>query len=88
MGSLIYVLYTTVDLYLAVHNLEKLSSNPGKVHFEGLVQLLRYIRDIKILRLKYYSKIEDTTLSDLLIQAIIKYEKKLMLFYDSIWQNC
>ena len=41
IGSLIYLLSTTVDLSFAVHNLEKFSANPGKVHFEGLVHLLR-----------------------------------------------
>ena len=42
---LIYILSKRVDLIFAVHNLEKFSENPGKVHFEGLVHLLRYIRD-------------------------------------------
>ena len=37
IGSLIYLLSTRVDLSFAVHNLEKFSANPGKVHFEGLV---------------------------------------------------
>ena len=62
-----------MDLSFAVHNLAKFSSNPGKVHFEGLVHLLRYIRDNKTLGLKYYSDMKDSTLSDLLIQASIKY---------------
>ena len=47
--SLIYLLYKRFDLISAVHKLEKFSSNFGKVHFEGLVHLLRYIRDNKIL---------------------------------------
>ena len=41
--SLIYLLSKRVDLYFTVHNLEKFSSNPGKINFEGLVNLLRYI---------------------------------------------
>ena len=32
--SLIYLLYTIVDLSFAVHKLTKFSANPGKVHFE------------------------------------------------------
>ena len=40
VGSLIYILSTIVDLCFAVHKLAKFSSNPGKVHFEGLVHLL------------------------------------------------
>ena len=42
--SLIYLLSMRVDLSYAVHKLAKFSSNPGKVKFEGLVHLLRYIR--------------------------------------------
>ena len=45
IGSLIYLLSTRVDLRFAVHKLAKFSANPGKLHFEGLVHLLRYIRD-------------------------------------------
>ena len=52
IGSLIYLLYTRVDLSFAVHKLEKFSENLGKVHFEGLVHLLRNIRDNKTLGLK------------------------------------
>ena len=42
--SLIYLLSTRVDLSFAVHKLEKFSANPGKVHFEGFVHILGYIR--------------------------------------------
>ena len=34
IGSLIYFLYTRVDLSFAVHTLAKFSSTPGKEHFE------------------------------------------------------
>ena len=43
IGSLIYLLSTRVDLSFSVHKLAKFSANPSKVHFEGLVHLLRYI---------------------------------------------
>ena len=43
IASLIYLLSTRVDLSFAVHKLEKFSSNPGKLHFEVLVNLLKYI---------------------------------------------
>ena len=45
IGSLIYLLSKRVDLSFAVHKLAKCLANPGKVRFEGLVHLLRYIRD-------------------------------------------
>ena len=50
--SLIYLLSTRLDLSFSVHNLAKFSANPDKVHFEGLIHLLRYIRDNKTLGLK------------------------------------
>ena len=52
IGSLIYLLSARVYLSSAVHKLEKISANPGKVHFEGLVHFLRYMRDNKNLGLK------------------------------------
>ena len=52
IGSLIYILSTRVDLSSAVHKLAKFSENTGKVHFEALIHLLRYIRDNKTLGLK------------------------------------
>ena len=38
-----------------MHKLANVSANPGKVQFEGLVHLVRYIRDNKTLGLKYYA---------------------------------
>ena len=64
----------------------KVSANPGKLHFEGLVHLLRYIRDNKTLGLKYYADMNDASVTDLLRQDSIKTENHLMAFYDSSWQ--
>ena len=55
-----------MDLIFAVHKLEKFSANPGKVHFEGLVDLMRYIRDNNTLGLKYYADMNDTPVTELL----------------------
>ena len=41
----------------------------------------------KNLGMKYYSKIEDAPLSEILRQEIIKTENQLMVFYDSIWKG-
>ena len=62
------------------------SSNPGKVHFEGLVHLLRYIRENETLGLNYYVDMNDALVSDLLRQAIIKNENQLIDFSDSSWR--
>ena len=69
IGSLIYLLFTRVDLSFAVHKLAKFLANPGKVHFEGLVHLLRYISENKTLGLKYYADLNDAPVTDLLRQA-------------------
>ena len=63
-----------------VHNLENVSSNPGKVHFERLVHVLIYIRENMTLCLKYYADMNDAPVSDLLIQASNKTENHLMDF--------
>ena len=80
MRSLLHILSTRVGFCFALHKLESFSSNPGKLNFEGLVHLLRYIRDNNNLVLRYYSNVEDAPLSDLLIQARIKSENQLMIF--------
>ena len=72
IGSLIYILSTRVDFSFAVHKLAKFSVNPGKVHFEGLINLLRYIKNSKNLGLKYYADLNDAPVTDLLIKASIK----------------
>ena len=65
-----------------MHNLVKFSAIPGKVKFEGLVHLLRYIRENKTLGLNYYADMKDTDLSDLLRQVNIKTENHLIEFSD------
>ena len=77
-----------MDLSFAVQKLSKFSDNPSKVHFEGLVHFLRYIRDNKTLGLKYYAGLNDAPVTDLLRQANIKTNNHLMAFSDSSWQDC
>ena len=88
IGSLIYLLSTRVDLSFVVHKSAKFSANPGKLHFEVLVHLLRYIRDNKTLGLKYYADLNDAPVTDILRQANIKTKNHLMAFSDSSWQDC
>ena len=86
IGSFIYLLSTRVDLSFEVHKLAKFSSNLGKVHFKGLVNLLRYIMDNKNSGLKYYTVMNDAPLSDLLRQNSIMNESQLISFSDYIWK--
>ena len=82
-----FLLHKRVDFIFAVHNLANFSSNPGKVHFKGLVHLLRYIIENNTLGLKYYSDIKDAPLPNLLRQANINTENQLMDFSDYSWKK-
>ena len=68
-------------------SIEKFSAKLGKVHFGGLVHILRYIRENKTLGLNYYSDLKYAPLSELLIQASINNENQLMNFSDSSWKD-
>ena len=76
-----------MDLSFAVHKLAKFSANPGKVHFEGFIPLLRYIRDNKTLGLKYYADLNDAPVTDILRQYSIKTKNHLMDFSESSWKD-
>ena len=71
IGSFIYLMFTRVDLSFTVQKLAKVLANPGKLQFEGLVYLLRYIRENKNLGLKYYVYTDVAPVYDLLKQASI-----------------
>ena len=88
IGSLICLFSTRVGFSFAVHKLAKFSENPGKVHFEGLVHLLRYIRDNKTLVLKYYSDMNYARVTDLFRKASIKTDNHFMGFSGSSCQDC
>ena len=53
-----------------------------------MIHLLRYIRDNKTLGFKYYADTKGAPLSELLGQANIKTEKKLIALSDSSCKDC
>ena len=73
---------------LASQKLAKFLANTGKVHFEGLIHLLVYIRYNKTLGLKYYTDINYVSVIYLLKKASIKTKNQLMDFSDSSWKYC
>ena len=77
-----------MDLSFSVHKVAKFSANTGKVHFEGLVHLLRYSRENKTLVLKYYADLNDAPVTDLLRQANINTKNQLMAFSGTSCQDC
>ena len=74
-----------MDLSFAVNKLAQFSANYGRVHFEGLVHLLRHIIDYLTLRLKYYADLNNAPVIDLARKASIKTENHLMEFFYSSW---
>ena len=70
-----------MDLSVALQKLAKFSANTGEVNFEGLINLLRYIRDNKTLGLKYYADLNDAPVTDLLRPANIKTNNHLIYFF-------
>ena len=77
-----------MELSFAVHKLAKFSANLGKVNFEGLMHLLRYIRYNKTLGLKYHADLNYAAVTDRLRQTNIKPKNHLMDFSDSSCQDC
>ena len=54
VGSLMYALmYTRPDIAFAVNILSRFQSNPGKNHWEGVKQVMRYLRRTKSFCLTY-----------------------------------
>ena len=83
----IFIVYKS-GLKFCSAQVSNFSANPGKVHFEGLVHLLRYIRDNKTFGLKYYSDLNDEPMTDLLRQANINTKNHLMAFPNSSCRYC
>ena len=82
------MLSTRVDLSFVVHKLANILSNPGKLHFKGLVHLLRYIKENNTFVLKYYANMKYASLSDLLRQSIIMTKNYFIPSFDSSWKDC
>ena len=76
-----------MDLSSSVHKLAKFSANTGKLHFEVLIHLLRYIMYNKTLVLNYYADLNDSPVTDLSRRASINTKNHLMAFSDSSWQD-
>ena len=83
IGSFICLLSTRVYFSFLVHKLARFSSNPGKLYFESLVHILRYIREKNNFGLNHYSYMNDAPVSVLLRQASIKTENQFMGFSNS-----
>jgi hypothetical protein len=87
IGSLIYLTMTRTDILFAVNKLAKISRSPGRVHFDVLIHLLRYLRDNVYLGIKFYSNFMEAPLLKSLSSQNIEQHHPFFCFSDSSWND-
>jgi len=87
IGSLIYLSMTRTDIIYAVNKLAKYTRKPGKVHFEALLHLLRYLRDNSLYGVRFYSNIVESPIYRMLLKQKIDEKHLLFGFTDSSWND-
>jgi hypothetical protein len=87
IGSLIYLGMTRVDIIFAVNKLAKFTHKPGKIHFEALIHLLRYLRDHSHVGIHFYSDISTAPITHTLTAGKIKSNHPFYGFSDSSWND-
>jgi hypothetical protein len=87
IGSLIYLSMTRTDIIYAVNKLAKFTRKPGKLHFEAIVHLLRYLRDNSLYGVRFYSNIADAPIYQMLQNQKIEEKHPFFGFTDSSWND-
>jgi hypothetical protein len=87
IGSLIYLGMTRCDIVYAVNKLAKFTRLPGRVHFDVLLHLLRYLRDNMLLGIRFYHDVMRSPLIQTLASQEIKQEHAFFGFSDSSWND-
>jgi hypothetical protein len=87
IGSLIYLTMTRTGILFAVNKLAKFSRSPGRVHFDVLIHLLRYLRDNVYLGIKFYSNFMEAPLLKSLSSQNIEQHHPFFCFSDSSWND-
>jgi len=67
VGSLIYLGMTRVDIVYAVNKLAKFTHKPGRIHFEAIVHLLRYLQDHSHVGICFFSNYQNAPITRSLI---------------------
>jgi hypothetical protein len=83
LGSLIYLSMTRMDIIYTVNKLAKFTHRPGKVHFAGLLHLLRYLRDNSSYGVRFYSNLSEAPIYQMLLSQNIEEKHTLFSFTDS-----
>jgi hypothetical protein len=87
VGSLIYLRMTRCDIVYAVNKLAKFTRLPGRVHFDVLLHLLRYLRDNALLGIRFYSDLFRAPLIKMLENQKIQQHHAFFGFSDSSWND-
>jgi hypothetical protein len=87
IGSLIYLSMTRTDIIYAVNKLAKFTRKPGKLHFEAIIHLLRYLRDNSLYGVRFYSNIADAPIYQMLLNQKIEEKHPFFGFTDSSWND-
>jgi len=78
---------TRTDIIYAVNKLAKFTRKPGKLHFEAIVHLLRYLRDNSLYGVRFYSNIADAPIYQMLLNQKIEEKHPFFWFTDSSWND-
>jgi hypothetical protein len=78
---------TRTDIIFAVNKLAKYTRKPGKVHFEALTHLLRYLRDNSLHGVRFYSAIGESPIYNMLLAQKIDEQHLLFGFTESSWND-
>jgi hypothetical protein len=87
IGSLIYLAMTRTDIIYAINKLAKFSRRPGKVHFEALLHVLRYLRDNCHHGIRFYSNSDDAPIMKMLKMQSLQQHHPFFGFSDSSWND-
>jgi hypothetical protein len=87
VGSLIYLGMTRVDIVFAVNKLAKFTHKPGRLHFEAMIHLLRYLRDHSHVGVRFYNDYLNAPMTKALIAENISITQPFFGFSDSSWND-
>ncbi len=87
VGSLIYLGMTRVDIVYAINKLAKFTHKPGRIHFEAMVHLLRYLQDHSNVGIRFYSDYINAPMTKALIAENVLITHPFFGFSDSSWND-
>ena len=78
---------TRTDIIYAINKLAKFTCKPGKVHFEVLLHLLRYLHNNSLYGVHFYSNLSDAPIYQMLLSQNIEERHPFFGFMDSSWND-